>query len=89
MALMPLSLSTFIFNNPSHDAIRLTLPSEGALSAIPSPEAAVASRCEIQCGDVLLAKIPKPVHIFMPNDMATFKSRAFESARHDFRYVVA
>jgi hypothetical protein len=42
-----------------------------------------------QCGDVLLVKIPKPVHIFMPNDMTTFKSRAFESARHDFRYVVA
>jgi hypothetical protein len=47
------------------------------------------TRSEIQCGNILLAKIPKPVHIFMPNDMATFKSRAFESARHDFRYVVA
>ena len=47
------------------------------------------SRKSPEKSDVLLAKIPKPVHIFMPNDMATIKSRAFESARHDFRYVVA
>ena len=38
-------------------------------------------------GSFFLAEIPKQVYIFLPNDMATFKSRASEPARHDFSYI--